>query len=200
MNNVYVIKAKDGFDYALSANSAFRSEEDNYDNLNMQLIKSKYGNIYVFYDIANLEKLYLKMLLNKELTNKLIDASYLQDEISFKIKDELKTIYRLKLDNNDEIMIGKIIIVQNDICLYINFDFTIKSTNQYLDRGSVEKYVVYNNLENKCAKELLNYFIDDNSNINNFPLIFGNTSKNEVLLKYLDKEEIVKEDNFICQL
>ena len=199
MNNVYVIKAKEGFDYALSANSAFRSEEDNYDNLNMQLIKSKYGNIYVFYDIANLEKFYLKMLLNKELTNKLIDASYLQDEISFKIKDELKTIYRLKLGNNEKMM-GKIIIVQNDICLYINSDFTINPTNQYLDSGSVEEFVVYNNLENKCAKELLNYFIDDNSNINNFPLIFGNTSKKEVLLKYLDKEEIVKEDNFICQL
>lgn len=199
MNNVYVIKAKEGFDYALSANSAFHSEEDNYDNLNMQLIKSKYGNIYVFYDIDNLEKLYLKMLLNKELANKLIDASYLQDEISFKIKDELKTIYRLKLGNNEKMM-GKIIIVQNDICLYINSDFTINPTNQYLDSGSVEEFVVYNNLENKCAKELLNYFIDDNSNINNFPLIFGNTSKNEVLLKYVDKEETIKEDNFICQL
>lgn len=199
MNNVYVIKAKDGFDYALSANSTFHSEEDNYDNLNMQLIKSKYGNIYVFYDIYNLEKLYLKMLLNKELTNKLIDASYLQDEISFKIKDKLKAIYRLKLDNNEK-MIGKIIIVQNDICLSINSDFTINTTSQYLDSGSVEEFVVYNNLENKCAKELLNYFIDDNSNINNFPLIFGNTSKNEVLLKYVDKEEIVKEDSFICQL
>lgn len=199
MNNVYVIKAKDGFDYALSANSTFNSEEDNYDNLNMQLIKSKYGNIYVFYDIYNLEKLYLKMLLNKELTNKLIDASYLQNEISFKIKDNLKAIYRLKLDNNEK-MIGKIIIVQNDICLSINSDFTINTTSQYLDSGSVEEFVVYNNLENKCAKELLNYFIDDNSNINNFPLIFGNTSKNEVLLKYVDKEEIVKEDSFICQL
>ena len=199
MNNVYVIKAKDGFDYALSANSTFHSEEDNYDNLNMQLIKSKYGNIYVFYDIYNLEKLYLKMLLNKELTNKLIDASYLQDEISFKIKDKLKAIYRLKLDNNEK-MIGKIIIVQNDICLSINSDFTINTTSQYLDSGSVEEFVVYNNLEKKCAKELLNYFIDDNSNINNFPLIFGNTSKNEVLLKYVDKEEIVKEDSFICQL
>ena len=199
MNNVYVIKANKGFDYALSANSTFNSEEDNYDNLNMQLIKSKYGNIYVFYDIYNLEKLYLKMLLNKELTNKLIDASYLQDEISFKIKDNLKAIYRLKLDNNEK-MIGKIIIVQNDICLSINSDFTINTTSQYLDSGSVEEFVVYNNLENKCAKELLNYFIDDNSNINNFPLIFGNTSKNEVLLKYVDKEEIVKEDSFICQL
>lgn len=198
-SRVFIIKKEDGFEYALMPNVVNCLQSEDYDGSPFQLIKSKIGNIYIFYAGEYIDTVYLKILLNNELKDKQIDIHYLLNELSFKIKEELKRVYRVCTSDNDgEYMFGNILIIQNDVCYHINSRFIVKSKSIYLDDGLISARVLYNN--SMSLKELLYKLYEEPKQKYIYPMIFGNTKINEITIKDENEEKIVSEDCFICQL
>lgn len=205
MGKVFIKKNNDSFEYALINNDGKNdfTKCKNFDTSPLQVVKSKYGNIYILYACDYIDIVYIKMLLKDELIDKLIDIKYLQNDLCFKIKNELKNIYRvLKNDDNSELINGNISIIQNDKNYNINATLTIKENNYYLFGRDILARLLLNN--NFSFKEIISEEFERNGNSHYYPIILGNTNSKKIVIKTKEKKEkkekVVTEDDFICQL
>lgn len=211
MRHLFIKRGAKGFDFSFATDDSCNKNYQKLDEYNgsesdLQVISN--GKFFIFYDtVYRVEQAFLKMLFEDELSK--VDSISLEDvrsDLVFKVKKTLtdckRMFYQDKGPEKRERCSGNIIIANGENAFLIRANFIVCDLELYLDDNDTNALALDEILEHNSPLEIMEFLFARAEKVHafcNYPIVYGNTTKQKVTLISSDKETKECElEEFVC--